>query len=66
MMPFSLCNVLNIFQNFVNDILHKFLNNFATTYLDDILIYSKNKKEHIEYVNKVLAALKKARLPWIS
>ncbi len=60
MMPFSLYNAPSIFQNFVNDILYKFLNNFATTYLDDILIYSKNKKEYIEYVNKVLTALEKA------
>ncbi len=62
MMSFGFCNVPSIFQNFVNDILHKFLNDFATVYLDDILIYSKNKKEYIEYVNKVLAALEKAGL----
>ncbi len=63
MMPFGLCNTPNTFQNFINDILYKFLNNFVTTYLDDILIYSKNKKEHIEHVNKVLTALEKAGLP---
>ncbi len=63
MISFSFCNTPNTFQNFVNDILYKFLNDFAITYLDDILIYSKNKKEHIEYVNKVLTALEKAGLP---
>ncbi len=63
MMPFSLYNAPNTFQNFVNDILYKFLNNFATTYLNDILIYSKNKKEYIEHVNKVLTALEKAGFP---
>ncbi len=60
MIPFDFCNILNTFQNFVNDILHKFLNNFAIIYLDNILIYSKNKKEHIEHINKVLTVLKKA------
>ncbi len=61
MMPFGLCNTLNTFQNFVNNILHKFLNDFAIIYLDDIFIYSKNKKEYIEYINKVLTVLEKAR-----
>ncbi len=37
MMPFGFCNVPSIFQNFVNDIFHKFLNNFATIYLDDMI-----------------------------
>ncbi len=60
MIPFSFCNTPNTFQNFVNDIFYKFLNDFITTYLDDILIYSKNKKEYIEYVNKVLTTLEKA------
>ena len=31
-------------------------------YIDDILIYSKNKKEHQEHVRRILAKLKEARL----
>ena len=31
-------------------------------YLDDILIYSENKKQHIDHVRKILEALKKANL----
>ncbi len=62
MMPFDLCNIPNTFQNFVNDILHKFFNDFITVYLDDILIFSKNKKEHIKHINKVLTALEKVGL----
>ncbi len=63
MISFDFYNTSNTFQNFVNNILYKFLNDFIITYLNDILIYFKNKKKHIEYVNKVLTALKKAKFP---
>jgi hypothetical protein len=32
----------------------------VVAYLDDILIYSKTKKEHIKHVTAVLEVLKKA------
>ena len=35
---------------------------FCTAYIDDILIYSNSKKEHKEYVCRVLTALRKAGL----
>ena len=38
------------------------LNNFLTAYLDDLLIYSVNKKEHTEYMKRVLQRLHKAGL----
>lgn len=33
-------------QQFINDVLWEYLNKFCTAYLDDILIYSNNLKEH--------------------
>lgn len=42
-------------QQFINDVLWEYLNKFCTAYLDDILIYSNNLKEHKEYVRLVLA-----------
>ena len=42
--------------------LHEFLDKFASAYLDDIIIYSKTKREHREHVHKVLRALQKAGL----
>ena len=61
-MFFDLVNAFSTFQHFINDVLHEYLNVFCTTYIDDILIYSKNKKEHIKHVNKILERLKKADL----
>ena len=40
----------------------EFLNKFCICYLNDILIYSKNKKEHEKHVQQILKALKKHRL----
>jgi hypothetical protein len=38
------------------------LNEFVITYLNDILIYSKNKKEHKKHVRKVLQKLRDAEI----
>jgi hypothetical protein len=61
-MPFGLQNAPAAFQHFVNSVLHKFLDKFASAYLDDIIIYSKSKKEHRGHVRQVLEALQKAGL----
>ena len=61
-MLFDLCNVLETFQILINKTLQKYLNDFCTVYLNDILIYSNSKAEHIEHVNKMLFKLKKADL----
>jgi Reverse transcriptase (RNA-dependent DNA polymerase) len=41
--------------------LKEYLDDFIVIYLDDILIYSKNKKKHTEHVIKVLEALKRTK-----
>jgi hypothetical protein len=46
----------------MNNVLFNYLDDFYTTYLDDILIYSNNKLEHKEHVYKVLERLRKAGL----
>jgi Reverse transcriptase (RNA-dependent DNA polymerase) len=42
----------------MNDTLRDYLDIFCTVYLDDILIYSKTRKEHIEHVRLVLEKLR--------
>ena len=61
-MPFGLTNAPATFQNFINNALSPYLDNFATAYLDDILIYSNNLQEHQDHVKKILAALTKQGL----
>ena len=41
----------------MNETLHEYLDIFVTMYLNDILIYLENEKEHVEHVKKVLAKL---------
>jgi predicted aspartyl protease len=59
-MPFGLTNAPTNFQYFINDVLCPYLDVFITAYLDDILIYSDNLKDHRDHVLKVLEALSKA------
>src|SRR5258706_2874951 len=61
-MPFGLTNAPATAQRFMNDTLREFLDQFCVVYIDDILIYSKNKKEHWEYIHRILAKLKEAGL----
>ena len=61
-MPFGLTNALAIFQHLMNDIFREFLDNFVVCYLDDILIYSKDIKQHEEHVQLVPNKLRSANL----
>ena len=56
-MPFGLTNAPAIFQHMMNDIFREILDNFVVCYLDDILIYSKDIKQHEEHVRLVLDKL---------
>jgi len=62
MLSFKLTNELIFFQQYMNDILWDFLNNFCQVYLDDILIYSKMRKKHRNHVKLVLSRLREAEL----
>ena len=59
-MPFGLTGSPSTWQRFINDTLREYLDIFCTAYVDDILIFSKNKKEHREHVRKVFAKLKES------
>ncbi len=61
-MSFNLINASVTFQIFMNNVLRRYLNQFIIVYLNDILVYSKTKKEHVWHVKKVLQTLKKVDL----
>ena len=58
-MPFGLINAPPTFQNFINDVLHPFLDLFVTAYLNDILIFLENLKDNKRHVREVLGAIQK-------
>jgi len=62
MLFFELTNESISFQQYMNDVLWDFLNDFCQVYLDDILIYSKTKKKHRNHVKLVLSRLREAEL----
>lgn len=61
-LPFGLCNAPSTFQSYVNGSLREFLDQFVTAYLDDILVYSDNEREHEQQVLKVLRRLRERGL----
>ncbi len=62
MLSFKLTNELIFFQQYMNDVLWDFLNDFCQVYLDDIFIYSKIRKKHKDHVKLVLSQLREAEL----
>src|SRR5436190_15070519 len=56
-MPLGLSNAPATFQRLINNIMRVYLDNFIVAYLNDILVFSQNLKEHIQHVRKVLKKL---------
>jgi hypothetical protein len=59
-MPFGLRNGPAIFQRIMQGILSPYLWLFCLVYIDNIVVYSKSYKEHIEHLDKVFEAIEKA------
>ena len=53
-MSFGLTNAPTAFMRLMNEIFKPYLDLFVIVFIDDILVYSKSKKEHEEHLRRVL------------
>nr|GEW98239.1 putative reverse transcriptase domain-containing protein [Tanacetum cinerariifolium] len=61
-MPFGLTNAPAVFMDLMNRVCKPYLNKFVIVFIDDILIYSNDEKEHEEHLRQILKLLKKEEL----
>nr|GEV64338.1 putative reverse transcriptase domain-containing protein [Tanacetum cinerariifolium] len=61
-MPFGLTIALTVFMDLMKRVCKPYLDKFVIVFIDDILMYSKMKKEHEVYLKLVLESLRREKL----
>nr|GEY56494.1 hypothetical protein [Tanacetum cinerariifolium] len=64
-MPFGLTNAPAVFMDLMNRVCKPYLDKFMIVFIEDILIYSKNKQEHEEHLKLISELLKKEQFQGI-
>ena len=60
--PFGLNSAPGYFSRVINEVLYDILGTQVVCYLDDILVFAKNKQEHFRRLEDVLKKLKEANI----
>nr|GEY99338.1 putative reverse transcriptase domain-containing protein [Tanacetum cinerariifolium] len=60
--PFGLTNAPAVFTDLMNRVCKPYLDKFVIVFIDDILIYSRNKEEHANHLRIILKLLRKEKL----
>nr|GEX76835.1 hypothetical protein [Tanacetum cinerariifolium] len=60
--PFSLTNAPTVFMDLMNHVCKPYLDKFIIIFIDDILVYSRNKEEHANHLRIILELLRKEKL----
>ena len=58
-MPFRLTNASTTFQATMNELFHPHLRKYVLVFFDDILVYNKTWREHVNHLGQVLSILEK-------
>ncbi|GJX81406.1 putative reverse transcriptase domain-containing protein [Tanacetum coccineum] len=61
-MPFGLTNAPAVFMDLMNRVCKPYLDKFVIVFIDDILVYSRNKEKHANHLRIILELLKKEKL----
>jgi len=61
-MPFGVTNALVVFMDYMNRIFRPWLDKFVVVFIDDILIYSRTREEHVDHLRVVLGVLREHQL----
>ena len=61
-MRFGLTNAPAAFMGLINKVFQHYLDRFVIVFIDDILVYSRTKEEHVRYLSLVLKKLREHRL----
>ena len=62
MLPFGLCNAPATFMTLMQEIFKPLLDKCMVVYVDDILIFSKDEREHEHHLQQVLEMLRQHKL----